>query len=222
MAMQEDINKKGVPVTATMANDNVFTKKATVITGTPRANADSQRLVVTPAETTAKIQKILDILCNEFQNSANRVDSFFTKLPKALSLKSNKENSSFYRTFVLPNNKQITVRISNHNANVTRFENKDELESLSIVVSHFHCKVLKDSDKVHLVEYFYRKKDIEKSKSHPLAKIIQSLKEALQTGEYIDTTDVIHVRQETYRETVNIQNEIKQPEVIKKSSGLKF
>lgn len=57
--MKEDKeNKKGVPVTATVASDSVLTNNAPVVTNTPRAIASRLKTAISPTKTMANVQKI--------------------------------------------------------------------------------------------------------------------------------------------------------------------
>ena len=231
-AVTSTSNKKGVPATATMANDNVFTNLAPVVANTPRVTADNKKVVITSAETIANIQKNLDSLCLTYQNSKNDITGFITALSKTLLLvqpekgkdkdknndedkkKENKDRSN-YGTFVLQNGTKITIRVSNHRANFANFEKNDELEALSIVISRFdNGKREQVAGKSHAVEYFYFTKDLEEySWMRPLAQIIQSMKQVLKNGEYIDTTHLAKLRE------MKLEKKKQQPVKIKKSHG---
>ena len=160
----------------------------------------------------AKIQNILDNLVSYYEKRSNYAKGFITDIAKSLSMK--RRGSSNYRTFELPNGNLLTVRLSKHNANVSNFYSQNELEGISIVVSpHINKKMKnKSGDKAHVVEFYYSKKEIENVKNgKPLAEILKSIKGALITGIFKDTTGLAE------RQEVNA-DEVRQQKV----SGVRF
>ena len=182
----EKRRKKGVSETATMADGNVSTNQATVVSDTPHDSAGIEKIVATPAETVAKVIKILDHLCSAYQKLPNRTRGFITNLSKALSLQP--YSSSQYGSFLLPNGDRLILRVSNHNAKVSNFDKRNEYEAISIAISHRYNQGINNDGRAHIIEFFYRKRDLENSPGKPLALIINSVKNLLLTGEYIDTT----------------------------------
>lgn len=196
----EKEEKKGVSETATMADGNVSTNQATVIPDTPRVYAGIEKIVATPAETTAKVIKNLDHLRAAYQKLPNRTRGFITNLSKALSLRP--YSSSQYGTFLLPSGDRFTLRISNHNAKVSNFDKRQESEAISIAISHRHNKGLINDGNAHIIEYFYRKRDLEEASNLPLVQIINSIRNLLLTGEYKDTTGLAERQEVNIRKTV--------------------
>ena len=203
--------KKGVSETATMADGNVSTNQATVVSDTPHVSADIKKIVASPTETMAKVIKNLDYLGSAYQKLPNRTRGFISNLSKALSLRP--YSASQYGTFLLPSGDRIILRISNHNAKVSNFDKRNESEAISITISHRNNKGLTHDGKAHVVEYFYRKQDLEEASGRPLAQIIDSVKTLLLTGEYKDTTGLAK-RQEV--------NAPKHKQKTTKRRGLKF
>ncbi len=203
--------KKGVSETATMADGNVSTNQATVISDTPHVSASIEEIVATPTETIAKVIKNLDYLVSAYQKLPNRTRGFITNLSKALCLRP--YSASQYGTFLLPSGDRIILRISNHNAKVSNFDKRNESEAISIAISHRNNKGLTNDGKAHVIEYFYRKRDLEDASDRPLAQIIDSVKTLLITGEYKDTTGLAK------RQEVNAH---RNKQKTTKRRGLKF
>lgn len=153
----------------------------------------------------AKIQNILDNLVSYYEKRSNYAKGFITDIAKSLSMK--RRGSSNYCTFELPNGNLLTVRLSKHNANVSNFDSQNELEGISIVVSpHINKKMKnKSGDKAHVVEFYYSKKEIENVKNgKPLAEILKSIKDALITGIFKDTTGLAERQEVNGRELMKL------------------
>ena len=101
--------------------------------------------------------------------------------------------ASNYRTFELDNGQRITLRVSNHNASTSLFDRNGENDGVSIVITNNANKGIKNNGVAHIVEFFYRKSDLEHSQNAPLAAIVTSIDKLLTTGEYIDTTGLAEV-----------------------------
>lgn len=158
----------GAKGTATIADDS--TNKAT---GIPNAYA--------------KVQTNLENLARVYAGKAtNKTRGFITDLSRALNL--TQHEASNYGTFALPNGKTLAIRISNHNALVSNFDKNNENNGISIVISSHRNKRLNNDGKAHIVEYFYHRRAIENATGKPLAEILESIKDAINSGEFKDTT----------------------------------
>ena len=158
----------GAKGTATIADDS--TNKAT---GIPNAYA--------------KVQTNLENLARVYAEKAtNKTRGFITDLSRALNL--TQHEASNYGTFALPNDKTLAIRISNHNALVSNFDKNNENNGISIVISSHRNKRLNNDGKAHIVEYFYHRRAIENATGKPLAEILESIKDAINSGEFKDTT----------------------------------
>ena len=94
----------------------------------------------------------------------------------------------------------VTIRLSNHNAKVSNFDNNGEFYGISIVISRKPNKGITNDGDAHIVEYYYSDKKLTKAEGKPLADIIGSLKQALYSGEFTDTTGLAE------RQEVNLNN----------------
>ena len=82
----------------------------------------------------------------------------------------------------------FTIRLANHNTKVSNFDNHEDSEGISIVItSQKNNGVTNDGD-AHIVEFFYDSIKLRKAEGKPLVEILKSIKQALYSGEYVDST----------------------------------
>ena len=103
--------------------------------------------------------------------------------------------SSQYATFETKNGQVVTIRISNHNATVSNFDNSGEDNGISIVISRKPNEGIRNDGNAHIVEFFYSDKALNKSDRKPLVEILKSVKQSLYSGEYKDTTGLAQVQE---------------------------
>ena len=169
----------------------------------------------------AKVQNNLEILADNYEKRPNKTRGFITDLSQALNLE--KHEASHYGTFETRNGKLVTIRVSNHNARVSFFDENGEENGISIVISSHKNKGMLNDGKAHLVEYFYPKQSIERSESKPLADIVKCVSNALDSGKFDDTTGIAQ-RQEVNmpNSDENVLYSLRQkPEPEKKGTGYK-
>lgn len=162
-----------------------------------------QQTVISSADG-AKILKKLDKLAEEYDNiSYTKEKTFVGNLAQALGA-STKGSSSQYATFETINGQIVTIRLANHNASTKRMDDAGRDNAISIVISPKPNEgILNDGD-AHIVEFYYNSIKLRKAEGHPLAEIVRSIKQALYSGEYKDTTglaDVIEVNNPRYFRT---------------------
>lgn len=114
--------------------------------------------------------------------------------------------SSHYGTFKAANGDVFTIRVSNHNATVSNFDNENEADGVSIVISNKPNIGISNDGSAHIVEYFYRKADLLKSYGNPIADILGAIKTLIESGEYTDPTGLAQ------RQEVNIPAELQSAE----------
>ena len=73
-------------------------------------------------------------------------------MSRALRLK--QRGASNYCSFVLPNGRIVTLRISNHNANVAHFDANGESDGISIVITNRKDRGLQGDGVAHVIEFF--------------------------------------------------------------------
>ncbi|WP_308007892.1 DNA cytosine methyltransferase [uncultured Prevotella sp.] len=169
----------------------------------------------------AKVQNNLEILADNYEKRPNKTRGFITDLSQALNLE--QHEASHYGTFETRNGNLVTIRVSNHNARVSFFDENGEENGISIVISSHKNKGMLNDGKAHLVEYFYPKQSIERSGSKPLADIVKCVSNALDSGKFDDTTGIAQ-RQEVNmpNSDENVSYSLRQkPEPEKKGTGYK-
>ena len=175
--------------TATWREDNLHTKNA----------ADVSSL------DNAKVRQKIDISKQKLENQSTKsIKNHVSFISDILELR--QTGSSYYGTFKLQDGSFITLRLSNHNATVSNFDNEGEAEGVSIVISAHPSEGIRNDGTAHIVEYFYRKKDLWNAYGTPLADILGDISELLRTGEYKDTTGLAQ------RQEVNIPAELQSAE----------
>ena len=146
----------------------------------------------------AKILKELDDTKEKYENLSNRINTFIGDVAKALGAKRG-GSASEYASFETKNGKIITIRLSNHNAKVSNFDANGETDGISIVVSPKKSGEMTNDGKAHVVEYYYDAIKLRRAEGKPLADIVRSIKQALYSGEFEDTTGLAE-RQEVNAE----------------------
>lgn len=155
-------------------------------------------LTVVSSAAGANVLKSIDSLVSEFEKSAVQPKTFIGDVAKALGAKRG-GSASEYASFETKNGKIITIRLSNHNAKVSNFDANGETDGISIVVSPKKSGGMTNDGKAHVVEYYYDAIKLRRAEGKPLADIVRSIKQALYSGEYEDTTGLAE-RQEVNAE----------------------
>ncbi len=146
-----------------------------------------QQTVVSSADG-AKVLKNLDSLAKEYQeNAVTHEKTFLGKVAEAIGAKKYGSNSQ-YATFETVNGKIVTIRLADHNATVSNFDIKNESEGISIVVSAKKSEGIYNDGDAHIVEYYYDAIKLRKAEGKPLADIVKSIKQALYSGVFNDST----------------------------------
>lgn len=155
----------------------------------------------------AKIIKNLDILAKEKENNVdNRPRSFLGDVAKALGARQHGSKSQ-YATFETVNGQVVTIRLSDHNASTLNFDNAGRENGISIVISRKPNQGITNDGNARMVEFFYPDKALQKADGKPLVEIIKSIKQALYSGEYTDTTGLAE-RQEVNAATQEVRGDI--------------
>lgn len=177
---------------ANEARESKGTKKAPMTAELTQRAAHTT--VVTSADG-AKVIERLDNLVRELENlSSNRRKTFLGDIAKAIGAERH-GSSSQYATFEARNGKVFTIRLANHNASVSSFDNNNEAEGISVVVSGTPNQRMRDAGEAHVVEFFYPEQKLRKADGKPLAEIVKGIKQALYSGEYKDTTGLAEVQE---------------------------
>lgn len=155
-------------------------------------------LTVVSSADGANVLKSIDTLVSEFEKSAVQPKTFIGDVTKALGAERG-GSASEYASFETKNGKIITIRLSNHNAKVSNFDANGETDGISIVVSPKKSGGMTNDGKAHVVEYYYDAIKLRRAEGKPLADIVRSIKQALYSGEFEDTTGLAE-RQEVNAE----------------------
>ena len=171
-------------------------QKRALETATIAEQSTNNATVVSSADG-AKVQKVLETLADNYEKRPNKTRGFITDLSRSLGLV--QHEASQYGTFETRNGKLVTIRVSNHNARVSFFDENGEEDGISIVISSHKNKGVLNDGKAHLVEYFYPKQSLERSGGKPLADIVKCVSTVLESGKFEDTTGLAQ------RQEVNAQ-----------------
>lgn len=169
---------------------------------------------VIPNADVANILNNLDSLAKKYEEKlSNRQKTFIGELSRGLKLRNNGNNSN-YATFETRNGRIVTIRVSDHNASSKNMADAGQFNGISIVISRKPNKGITNDGDAHIVEFYYSDKKIAKAEGKPLAEIVRSIKQALYSGEFKDTTGLAE------RQEVNLNN----PEfhIVYHGSGAKF
>ena len=158
-------------------------------------------LTVVPSADGAKILKNIDTLVSEYENSATQPKTFLGEVAKALGAKRH-GSASEYATFETKNGRIVTIRLANHNAKVSNFDANGEDEGISIVVSPKRNERMAEGGKAHVMEYFYDAIKLRRADGKPLADIVRSIKQALYSGEFKDTTGLAEQQEVNAKDVV--------------------
>lgn len=179
---------------------------------TASVQQEHQPTVVSSADG-AKILKDLDSAITEYENKSSHPKTLLGDIAKVLNAKKRGSNSQ-YATFEAVNGKVFTIRLANHNAKTSTFDNHNEDEGISIVVTAQDNTGITNNGNAHLVEFFYDAIKLRKADGKPLVEILKSIKQALYSGEYVDTTGLAE------REEVNLSDA--EYQIVYHGSGAKF
>ena len=124
----------------------------------------------------------LDNLSETYLNTQN-TRGFLGDLKRALGETKTQGQSSYFDFNT--NNGEVTLRISNHNANAENV--KGERDVISVIIKSERTKNnYKDAEGVNLTEFAYFKERIAKADGNTLSQIAESIKDMLDTGVYVD------------------------------------
>ena len=155
----------------------------------------------------AKILRNLDNAIDDYQNIGDKgTKTFLGDLASALG-SSDKDKSSQYATFETKNGQVVTIRVSNHNATISNFDNAGESNGISIVISRKPNEGITNDGDAHIVEFFYPDKALNKADGKPLVEILKSIKQSLYSGEYKDTTGLAQREEVNAKESVEFLRE---------------
>lgn len=136
----------------------------------------------------AKVLKNIDNAIKGYEKLGTDTRNFIGNIAKIFDIQ--KTGKSKYITIEAKNGNVVTLRISDHNATVSNFDNNEERNGISIVVSRKPNGGINNDGAANIVEYFYHDKELNKAYGNPLVEILKSIKQTLYSGEYKDTTGI--------------------------------
>lgn len=215
-AVKEQLDRIGIPVE--LLSDQAMREmaiNATMLdTALPEDESSFKGTVISSIDGT-KILRNLDNAIDDYQNIGDKgTKTFLGDLASALG-SSDKDKSSQYATFETKNGQVVTIRVSNHNATISNFDNAGESNGISIVISRKPNEGMTNDGDAHIVEFFYPDKALNKAEGKPLVEILKSIKQSLYSGEYKDTTGLAQ------REEVNAKD-VPEFMTVYHGSGAKF
>ena len=148
----------------------------------------------------AKILNELERTKEKYENLSNRANTFIGDVAKALGA-SRYGSGSEYATFETKNGDIVTIRLANHNAHVSGFDYNDKDNGISIVITPKPNEGITNDGIAHITEFYYDSIKLRRAEGKPLAEIVRSIKQALYSGEFKDTTGLAE-RQEVNGEDV--------------------
>lgn len=213
-AVKEQLDRIGIPVE--LLSDQAMREMAINANAleTVSSQNEYQQTVVSSASG-AKIINNLDNLAKSLENEPKTKEkTFLGALAKALDAKKHGSNSQ-YATFEAKNGTVVTIRLANHNAATLTFDNHEENDGISIVVSARENNGITNDGKAHVTEFYYDAIKLRKADGKPLVDIVKSIKQSLYSGEYKDTTGLAQ------REEVNAKD-VPDFMTVYHGSGAKF
>ena len=173
-----------------MANDALLSKSKKRALETASLGTSSRSLTAISSADGAKVLKGLDNLVNKCENSSTQPKTFIGEVADALGIprENFKDKSSRYATFETKNGKIVTIRISDHNATASNLDVNGQEDAISVVVTNKPNTGITNDGDAHIVEYYYNAIKLRKAEGKPLADIVRSIKQALYSGEFNDTT----------------------------------
>lgn len=213
-AVKEQLDRIGIPVE--LLSDQAMREMAINANAleTVSSQNEYQQTVISSASG-AKIINNLDNLAKSLENEPKTKEkTFLGALAKALDAKKHGSNSQ-YATFEAKNGIVVTIRLANHNAATSTFDNHEENDGISIVVSARENNGITNDGKAHVTEFYYDAIKLRKADGKPLVDIVKSIKQSLYSGEYKDTTGLAQ------REEVNAKD-VPEFMTVYHGSGAKF
>ena len=184
------------------SDERLQAKRRALETVSSSRNERYQQTVISSA-TGAKVLNNLDKLTEDYDKNEKTLEKTFVgAVANALGAKRHNSKSE-YATFETKNGKIITIRLADHNATVSNFDNRGELDGISIVISPKRSKGINNDGNAHIIEYYYDAIKLRRAEGKPLADLVRSIKQALYSGEFIDTTGLAEVQE------VNVDKDIR-------------
>ncbi len=215
-ALDDHLRKSGMEVIGTDEGQRVLDmangedvrmsakKRRALETVSVSRSEEHPQTVISSADGT-KVLNNLDTLAKNYENATETKEkTFIGEVAKSLGM-TDRGKSSQYATFETKNGKIVTIRLSNHNATVSNFDNNGETDGISIVVSAKKNEGVYNDGNAHITEYYYDAIKLRRAEGKPLADIVRSIKQTLYSGEFKDTTGLAERQDVNADEAVRLQ-----------------
>lgn len=188
------LDNAGVPVES--LSDEAMRQMAEMANALETVSSQNENLqTVVSSASGAKVIKNLDNLTSNLEKEpTTKEKTFLGTLAKALNSTMHGSRSQ-YATFEAKNGKIVTIRLANHNANTSTFDNHGEDTGISIVISARENDGVNNDGKAHVTEFYYDAIKLRKAEGKPLVEIVKSIKQTLFSGEYKDTTGLAQIEE---------------------------
>lgn len=188
------LDNAGVPVES--LSDEAMRQMAEMANALETVSSQNENLqTVVSSASGAKIIKNLDNLTSNLEKEpTTKEKTFLGTLAKALNSTMHGSRSQ-YATFEAKNGKVVTIRLANHNAKTSTFDNHGEDTGISIVISARENNGVNNDGKAHVTEFYYDAIKLRKAEGKPLVEIVKSIKQTLFSGEYKDTTGLAQIEE---------------------------
>ena len=151
-------------------------------------SSEEEHLQAVDSDAGTKIIHNLENLAKNIENiKQSPIKTFLGEVARAIGARKQGSNSQ-YATFETKNGQIVTIRLADHNAHTSGFDNSGRNNGISIVVSPKKNNGVNNDGKAHVVEYYYDAIKLRRAEGKPLAQIVRSIQQALYSGEYKDTT----------------------------------
>lgn len=188
------LDNAGVPVES--LSDEAMRQMAEMANALETVSSQNENLqTVVSSASGAKVIKNLDNLTSNLEKEpTTKEKTFLGTLAKALNSTMHGSRSQ-YATFEAKNGKIVTIRLANHNAKTSTFDNHGEDTGISIVISARENNGVNNDGKAHVTEFYYDAIKLRKAEGKPLVEIVKSIKQTLFSGEYKDTTGLAQIEE---------------------------
>ncbi len=188
------LDNAGVPVES--LSDEAMRQMAEMANALETVSSQNENLqTVVSSASGAKVIKNLDNLTSNLEKEpTTKEKTFLGTLAKALNSTMHGSRSQ-YATFEAKNGKVVTIRLANHNAKTSTFDNHGEDTGISIVISARENNGVNNDGKAHVTEFYYDAIKLRKAEGKPLVEIVKSIKQTLFSGEYKDTTGLAQIEE---------------------------
>lgn len=151
-------------------------------------SSEEEHLQSVDSSAGTKVINNLDTLAKELEKKTTPpIKTFIGEVSKAIGARKYGSNSQ-YATFKTKNEQIVTIRLADHNAHTSGFDQNNRSNGISIVITPKKNMGIDNDGFAHVVEFYYDAIKLRRAEGKPLADIVRSIQQVLYSGEYKDTT----------------------------------